>query len=158
MRNVFLALAFLVSASLFASSMDVKGGFVRFEGGENGLNVAPTLNYTLYTAEEGVIRGVDLGMGAEFAMAKPAGDFAYNLYVGPQGKVFLPYSYIKMGFGYNYSRIANVNCNDLAVMGGIGFFYPVDGAKIGLDLTATQIITGTKSYMISVGPMVSFDL
>lgn len=158
MKKVFLVMAFLVSTCLMASSMDVKGGLTHFESGDNGLNVAPTLNYTLYTSDKGVVRGFDIGMGAEFSMAKPADEFSYNLYVGPQGKVFLPYSYLKVGFGYNYSRIASVNANDMAVMGGLGLFYPVEGAKVGVDLTATQLLTGSKAWMVSVGPMFTVGL
>ena len=158
MRNVFLTIAFLVSTCLMASTMDVKGGLTRFEGGEYGLNASPTLNYTLYTSTDGVVRGVDLGIGAEFAMAKPANDFSYALYIGPQAKVVLPYSYVKLGFGYDYTRVASINANDLGVMGGLGVFYPVDGAKIGIDMTVIQAVTGAKVYSLSVGPMVSFNL
>ena len=158
MRKLFLTIAFLVSTCLMASTMDVKGGLTRFEGGEYGLNASPTVNYTLYTSETGVVRGVDLGIGAEFAMAKPAGEFSYALYIGPQAKVSTPYSYVKMGFGYDYTRVAKLNYNDLAIMGGLGVFYPVNNAKIGIDLTAIQSVTGAKLSSISVGPMVSFDL
>ena len=157
MKTFFLTIAFLVSTCLMASTMDLKGGATRFEGGEWGLNASPAIAYTIYTSDAGAIRGVDLGVASDLAIVKN-GDFAYNVFVGPEGKVVFPYSYVKWALGWNYSRANGVNCNDLAVRYGVGLFYPVDGAKVGVDFTAEKLISGSKIWIMSIGPVVSFDL
>jgi len=165
MKKLFLVAAVaLLATSVFASDMkfDAKVGYAKIQNGGSGFVVGPGMYYSLYQGD-GFVKDFSLGMGLDFTMAKFAGAWGYNMFFGPEGRLEMPYSYAKLGFGYDYFRNAGVNSNMLAMKVGVGFLYPIaDATKLGLDFTfgytLTQGNVGSRMWMINVGPVVSFDL
>ena len=161
MKKLFLVAAVaLLATPLFASDMkfDAKLGYAKMQGGASGFVVGPAMYYSLYQSD-GFVKDFGLGLGLDFTMAKLAGSWVYNMLIGPEARVEMPYSYAKLGFGYNYSKSLGVASNALGMKFGVGFLYPIaDATKLGLDFTFGYVLTGTRAWMINVGPVVSFDL
>ncbi|MFH1223484.1 MAG: hypothetical protein V1647_03975 [Pseudomonadota bacterium] len=165
MKKLFLVAAVaLLATSVFASEMkmDAKLGYAKVKGGASGFNVSPAMYYSLYQGD-GFVKDFSLGMNLDFLMARAAGVWGYSMFLGPEGRLEMPYSYFKLAFGYDYYRAAGVNSNLFAVKFGAGFLYPVaDATKLGLDVSFAYTLNsgnvGQKLWMLSVGPVVSFDL
>jgi len=169
MKKILLvAVVALLATPLFASDMkfDAKVGYARIQGGANGFVIGPAMYYSLYNDEAGFIKDVAVGLGLDFTMAKLDGAWIYNLLIGPEARMEMPYSYVKLGFGYNYSRqtisvlgvSATASSNALGMKFGAGAIFKVaEGMKMGLDFTFAEKLTSGTAWMINVGPMVSFD-
>jgi opacity protein-like surface antigen len=166
MKKIFLAaVVALLATPLFASDMkfDAKVGYARMEGGVNGFVIGPAMYYSLYNDEAGFIKDVAVGLGLDFNMGKLSGAWVYNLLVGPEARMEMPYSYVKLGFGYDYFRESvggvTVSSNALGMKFGAGALFKVaEGMKMGLDFTYAEKLTGGTAWTINIGPMVSFDL
>jgi hypothetical protein len=165
MKKLFVAAAVaLLATPLFASEMkfDAKVGYARMEGGANGFVVGPAFYYSLYS-DEGFVKDISLGLGFDFTMAKLAGEWMYNLLIGPEARVEMPYSYFKLGFGYDYFRTkvlgTTATSSALGMKFGLGGLYEIsEGMKMGLDFTFAYKLTDGRAWMINVGPVFSFDL
>ncbi len=165
MKKIFLAaLVALLATPLFASDMkfDGKFGYARSQGGGNGFVVGPAMYYSLYT-DTGFIKDFSVGLGLDFTMVKNAGVWGYNMLFTPEARLEMPYSYAKLGFGYDYFRIAGVNNNMFGMKFGVGALFEVaEGTKLGLDFTLVYTLTkgnlADRLWMINIGPVVSFDL
>ena len=171
MKKIFLvAVIALLATPLFASDMkfDGKFGYARIKGGANGFVIGPAMYYSLYT-DTGFVKDISIGLGLDFVMAKtpvvltvPAA-WVYNILVGPEARLEMPYSYFKVGFGYDYTydhtRVSSTNSNALGMKVGLGGLYEIaEGTKLGLDFTFIERLTDGTAWSINVGPMVSFDL
>ena len=161
MKKIFLvAVIALLATPLFASDMkfDGKLGYARTQGGANGFVVGPAMYYSLYS-DTGFIKDLSVGLGLDFTMAKLTGTWVYNMLLTPEARLEMPYSYAKLGFGYNYARALGIGNSALAMKISLGgLFVVAEGTKLGLDFTFVEILTGGTSWMINVGPVVSFDL
>jgi len=161
MKKIFLvAVVALLATPLFASDMkfDGKLDYARTQGGANGFVVGPAMYYSLYT-DTGFIKDFSVGLGLDFTMAKASGVWAYNMLFTPEARLEMPYSYAKLGFGYDYTRSGGVNNNALGMKIGLGgLFVVAEGTKLGLDFTFVEKLTGGTAWTIEVGPVVSFDL
>ena len=162
MKKIFLvAVVALLATPLFASDMkfDAKVGYARMEGGVNGFVIGPAMYYSLYNDEAGFIKDVAVGLGLDYNMGKIDGAWAYNMLVGPEARMEMPYSYVKLGFGYDYVKVAGISSNALGMKFGVGGLFKVaEGCKMGLDFTFAEKLTSGTAWTINVGPMVSFDL
>lgn len=162
MKKILLvAFATLLASPLFASDMkfDAKFGYARIEGGANGFVLGPAGYYSLYSDDEGFLKDFSLGLGLDFTMAKLSGTWIYNMLIGPEARLEMPYSYFKLGFGYNYWKAAGVSSNALGMKVGLGGLMEVaEGTKLGLDFTFGYKLTDGRMWSIGVGPVVSFDL
>ncbi|MEI6093681.1 MAG: hypothetical protein WCQ47_08420 [bacterium] len=165
MKKLFLVAAVaLLATPLFASDMkmDAKLGYARVKGGANGFNIGPSMYYSLYQSD-GFVKDLSVGGALDVMMAKQTGVWSYNVYIGPDARLAMPYSYFKLGFGYNYNRVVGVNSNLFGVKFGLGGLYPIaEGMKLGLDFSFfyafNQGNLGEKIWVMSVGPVLSFDL
>ena len=167
MKKIFLvAVVALLATPLFASDMkfDGKLGYARVKDGGNGFVIGPAMYYSLYT-DNGFVKDLSVGLGLDMTMAKfsTASTWGYNFLFTPEARLELPYSYVKLGFGYDYFRIAGVNNNLFAMKFGVGALFTVaEGTKLGLDFTLDYMLTqgnlGERLWIINVGPVVSFDL
>jgi len=160
MKKFFVVAALAVLATpLFASEMkfDAKLGYARLESGANGFVVGPAFYYSVYQ-NDGFVKDISVGLGLDFTMAK-SGSWCYNMLVGPEARLEMPYSYFKLGFGYDYAKDGSTTNNALGMKFGLGGLYAIsEGMKMGLDFTFGYILTGTRSWMINVGPVFSYDL
>ena len=161
MKKLFLVAAVaLLATPLFASDlmMDAKVGYARFQGGANGFDIGPSMYYSLYKSD-GFVKDLAVGGNLDFAMAKLAGVWVYNVYVGPDAKLTMPYSYFKLGFGYDYARAAGVATNLFGVKFGAAGLYPIaEGMKLGLDFSFFYAFNNGQPWTMSIGPVLSFDL
>ena len=161
MKKILLvAVVALLATPLFASDMkfDAKVGYARMEGGVNGFVIGPAMYYSLYS-DAGFIKDVSVGLGLDFNMGKLAGAWVYNMLVGPEARMEMPYSYVKLGFGYDYFKAAGLSSNALGMKFGAGALFVVaEGVKMGLDFTFAEKLTSGTAWTINIGPMVSFDL
>jgi len=164
MKKLFVAAAVaLLATPLFASEMkfDAKVGYARMEGGANGFVVGPAFYYSLYS-DEGFVKDISLGLGFDFTMAKLSGSWIYNLLIGPEARVEMPYSYFKLGFGYNYLKAEETKDSSLGMKFALGGMYEIsEGIKAGLDFTFAYKLTAGdfgRVWAINVGPVFSFAL
>jgi hypothetical protein len=167
MKKLFLVAAVaLLATPLFAQNMkmDAKLGYARMKGGMNGFNVNPGVFYSLYSSD-GFIKDLSLGGDLDFLMAKipVVGGWAYSIFIGPMARLEMPYSYFKLGFGYDYSRGGGTNSNLFGVKFNLGGLYPIaEGMRLGLDFgmfyAFNQGNLGYRTWALSVGPVLSFDL
>ena len=161
MKKIFLAaLVALLATPLFASDMkfDGKFGYARSQGGGNGFVVGPAMYYSLYT-DTGFIKDFSVGLGLDFTMVKNSGVWGYNMLFTPEARLEMPYSYAKLGFGYDYFKAAGVSSNALGMKFAVGgLFVVAEGTKLGLDFTFAEKLTGGTAWTINIGPVVSFDL
>ena len=161
MKKFFLVAAVaLLATPLFASDMsfDVKAGYARIQGGANGFVVGPAFYYSVYQ-NDGFVKDLSVGLGLDFIMAKTTGVWVYNMLVGPEAKLEMPYSYFKLGFGYNYTKAAGITSNALGMKFGLGGMYEIsEGMKMGLDFTFMEKLTDGRAWTITVGPVFSFAL
>ncbi len=172
MKKIFLvAVVALLATPLFASDMkfDAKFGYARLKGGYNGFVIGPAMYYSLYS-DTGFIKDFSIGAGLDFTMAKGNGVWAYSVLISPEARLEMPYSYAKLGFGYNYVRVGEIVAGAGATTGnlfgmkiGVGALFEVsEGMKMGLDFTFNYAFNkgnfGERLWQINVGPMVSFDL
>jgi len=170
MKKLFVAAAVaLLATPLFASEMkfDAKAGYARTKEGGNGFVVGPAFYYSVYS-DEGFVKDISVGLGLDFTMAKVDAGladkvWAYNLLVGPEARIEMPYSYFKLGFGYDYLKVKDLTSdNSIGMKFGIGGLYEIaEGIKAGLDFTfAYKLTEGDfgRFWMINVGPVFSFDL
>ena len=160
MKKIFLvAVIALLATPLFASDMkfDAKFGYARMSGA-NGFVIGPAMYYSLYS-DTGFIKDLSVGLGLDFNMGKLAGAWVYNMLVGPEARLEMPYSYAKLGFGYDYFKAAGVSSNALGMKFAVGgLFVVAEGTKLGLDFTFAEKLTGGTAWTINIGPVVSFDL
>ena len=173
MKKIFLvAVVALLATPLFASEMkfDGKLGYARVKDGGNGFVVGPAMYYSLYN-DTGFIKDLSVGLGLDVTMAKFSGTFdgssvsawGYNFLFTPEARLEMPYSYFKLGFGYDYFRIVGVNNNMFAMKFAVGGLYPIaEGTRLGLDFTFDYMLTkgnlSERIWIINVGPVLSFDL
>ncbi len=174
MKKLFVAAAVaLLATPLFASEMsfDARAGYARLgggnlDGGANGFVVGPAFYYSLYS-DEGFVKDLSVGLGVDFTMAKAsdvwASDvWAYDLLVGPEAKLEMPYSYFKLGFGYNYLKAEETKDSSLGMKFALGGMYEIsEGIKAGLDFTFAYKLTAGdfgRVWAINVGPVFSFAL
>ena len=165
MKKLFLVAAVaLLATSVFASDMsfDAKVGYARVKEGFNGFNVGPSMYYSLYQSD-GFVKNLAVGGAFDYMMARTAGVWMYNVYIGPDAKLEMPYSYFKLGFGYDYDRIAGVNNNLFGVKFGVAGMYPIaEGMKLGVDFSFfyafNQANLGERIWTMSIGPVLTFDL
>ena len=159
-KFLVVAAVALLATPLFASEMkfDAKAGYARMEGGANGFVVGPAFYYSLYS-DEGFVKDISVGLGLDFMMAKLSGQWIYNMLVGPEARLEMPYSYFKLGFGYNYVKAGAAKSNALGMKFGLGGLYEIsEGMKMGLDFTFGYKLTDGTAWTIAVGPVFSFDL
>ena len=76
--------------------------------------------------------------------------------VGPEARLEMPYSYAKLGFGYDWTKDVGSALGMKFAVGGL--FVVAEGTKLGLDFTFAEKLTGGTAWIINVGPVVSFDL
>ena len=165
MKKLFLVAAVaLLATPLFASDMkmDAKLGYARMQGGVNGFDVNPGVFYSLY-ASDGFIKDLSLGGDLDFTMGKHAGVWVYSVFIGPMARIEMPYSYFKLGFGYDFLRAAGLNNNLFGLKFNLGGLYPIaEGMRLGLDFgmfyAFNQANLGSRTWAITVGPVFSFDL
>ena len=155
----------LLATPLFASEMkfDGKLGYARMKGGVNGVVIGPAVYYSLYSDEAGFMKDFSVGLGLDYTIGKVNGILVNNMLFTPEARLEMPYSYAKLGFGYDYYRAAGVNNNLFAMKFAVGGLYSIaEGTKLGLDFTFAYALTkgnlGERVWMINVGPVVSFDL
>jgi hypothetical protein len=143
-------------------TFDGKFGYARSQGGGNGFVLGPAMYYSVYN-DTGFVKNLGVGLGLDYAMVKNTGVWGYNLFLSPEARLEMPYSYFKLGFGYDYFRVAGINNNLFGMKIGVGALFTVaEGVKMGLDFTFDYAFNQgnltDKLWMINVGPMVSFDL
>ena len=161
MKKFFLvAVVALLATPLFAGDMkmDAKLGYARGTGSANGFNVNPGLFYSLYASED-FIKDLSVGLDLDFAMLKAVGVWSYNVGIAPMAKLLMPYSYFKLGFGYTYARAAGNAVNLFGIKFNVAGLYPIaDGIDLGLDFGMMYAFNQGKPWILSVGPVLSFDL
>ncbi len=165
MKKLFLVAAVaLLATPLFASDMkmDAKIGYARVRGGANGFDIGPSMYYSLYQSD-GFIKDLGLGGALDYTYAKSNGVAFNSVYIGPDARLEMPYSYFKLGFGYDYGRAAGLNNNFFGVKFGAAGFYPIaEGMKLGLDFSFFMGFNsanfGQKPWVLSIGPVLTFDL
>jgi hypothetical protein len=161
MKKLFLVAAVaLLATPLFASDMkmDAKVGYARMQGGVNGFDVNPGVFYSLYT-NDGFIKDLSLGGDLDFMMGKLAGVWVYNIFIGPMARMEMPYSYFKLGFGYAFNRAAGLNTNLFGTKFNLGGLYPIaEGMKLGLDFGFFYAFNQGQPWVMTIGPVLSFDL
>jgi len=162
MKKLFLvAVVALLATPLFASDMqmDAKLGYARGNGSQNGFNVNPGLYfYSLYSSED-FVKDLSIGADFDFAMLKQVGVWTYNIGIAPMLKMAMPYSYFKLGFGYTFNRAAGLNTNLFGIKFNVAGLYPIaDGMSLGLDFGMMYAFNNGRPWILSVGPVLSFDL
>ncbi len=162
MKKFFVVAALAVLATpLFAASdmsFDAKVGYARTQTSGNGFVVGPAFYYSVYQ-NDGFVKDISVGLGLDFIMAKiPVAGWAYDMLVGPEAKLEMPYSYFKLGFGYNYYK-CGASSNSLGMKFGLGGLYEIsEGMKMGLDFTFAEKLTSGRMWTIEIGPVFSFAL
>jgi hypothetical protein len=167
MKKLFLvAVVALLATPLFASDMqmDAKLGYARGNGSANGFNVNPGLYfYSLYSSED-FVKDLSIGADFDFAMLKGtdalgASAWTYNIGIAPMLKMAMPYSYFKLGFGYTFSKTPDDNLNLFGIKFNVAGLYPIaDGMNLGLDFGMMYAFNSGRPWVLSVGPVLSFDL
>jgi hypothetical protein len=162
MKKLFLvAVVALLATPLFASDMqmDAKLGYARGNGSANGFNVNPGLYfYSLYSSED-FVKDLSLGVDFDFAMLKANNVWTYNIGIAPMLKMAMPYSYFKLGFGYTYARSQGNSDNLFGIKFNVAGLYPIaDGMNLGLDFGMMYAFNQGRPWVLSIGPVLSFDL
>ncbi|MBN1114191.1 MAG: hypothetical protein JXA66_02505 [Oligoflexia bacterium] len=156
MRKVVLAALFAVlSAPLFASelTLDAKVGYARTQGGANGFDVGAGVYYSLMQTD-GFLQDLAVGGAFDFDMTKFGGTWGKGLFIGPEVKLSMPFSYFKLGMGYQ-----GVDEHQFGLKIRVGGLYPIgEGMQAGLDFTFGYTLNAPRFWMITVGPAFSMDL
>ncbi len=158
MKKLFVAaVVALLATPLFAGdfTMDAKLGYVRTEGSGNGFVVGPAAYYSLYKGED-FVKDFSVGLGLDFNYIKAAGSWAYGISVGPEARLEMPYSYAKLGFGYNYADGAGSALGMKFSVAGI--MEIAEGVNAGLDFAFNYRLTNGTMWSIAIGPVFCFAL
>lgn len=152
-KIVLAAFVALSAATVFAAasdvSADVRVGYMRAEGGVNGVAGGVGGYYSLLK-DAGFLQ--NLSVGLDFDVLHVSG--TTGVFVGPVAKAVMPYSYAKVGFGYE--KFVN---SALGLKVSLGGLMPVaDGMKVGLDFTFGEKLTNGSVWTIAIGPVFSIDL
>jgi len=152
---VLAAIAMLFSVSLSAATLETKTSYASVQDTDNQ-GMVYGLNYS-FNVYEGTsfIENVTVGGLVDFGMFEGK---AYNLFFAPIVKVELPLTYVKVGYGYDYVKVAGSNSNDWAMFVGAGVKTKLtDAVNFAFDYTMKYNIIA-KTYTHMFGPAISFNL
>lgn len=164
MKKVLLFIL-LIPAVLGAQAiMDVKGSYSRIGyetiGTGHGYSVGTGVYYSVYDDNDSFMRDFSVGASADYAAALAKGVWYTYIMAGPEFRLEMPYSFFKIGFGYNYWKVKG-----LSSIGGMGIkfcagaiFEVSDEMKLGLDITVAYKLTRGKVSIFSIGPVIAMNI
>ncbi len=164
MKTIILLLCLFPVVLSAQNVFDVKGGYSRIGystvGTGTGYTVGLGTYYQVYDDGDSFIQNFSIGAGTDYSSALAKGVWYYNLLIGPELRVEMPYSFFKFGFGYNYWKVAGLkSIGAIGVKFCLGALFEVDDElKLGLDITVAYKVTRGRVSFFNIGPVIAMKL
>jgi hypothetical protein len=166
-KIVLAAFVALLATPLFAASssdisLDINAGYFKPQDGGNGFG-GGVAGYYSVMKDSGILQ--NLGVGLAFDLGHVSG--GNFIFVGPEAKLSMPYSYAKLGFGMSRASASvdvlgtsvSASSTGLGMKLSLGGVMPIaEGMSAGLNFTFGEKLSGGTAWTIVIGPVFSMDL
>ncbi len=159
MKKLILIVLMLPAVLSAQGLFDAKAGYSRIGyetiGSGSGYTFGAGMYYPVHEDGHSFIRSFSIGAGIDYSTALAKGVWYYHVLTGPELRIEMPYSFVKIGAGYNYWKVKG-----LASIGAVGIkfclgalFEITDDTKLGLDITVAYKVTKGKVSVFNIGPV-----